>query len=96
MLKSVALERRAPLLPWEAMCPKAKQPRNPGRRETSVLEHALKQPGGSQMRKQMRSTFRIPGTEDRRVDGNAPRSGGAELFQCMPCTQTSLMAGLES
>jgi hypothetical protein len=31
------------------------------------------------MRKQMRSTFRIPGTEDRRVDGNAPRSGGAEV-----------------
>jgi hypothetical protein len=61
------------------LCPEAKQPRNPGRRETSVLEHALKQPGGSQMRKQMRSTFRTPGTEDRSVSGNAPRSGGAEV-----------------
>ena len=31
------------------------------------------------MRKQMRSTFRTPGTEDGNVKGNAPRSGGAEL-----------------
>ena len=60
------------------LCPKAKQPRNPGRRGASVLEHALKQPGGSQMRKQMRSTFRIPGTEAGIIDGNATRSGGAE------------------
>ena len=30
------------------------------------------------MRKQMRSTFRTPGTEDRVIEGNAPRSGGAE------------------
>ena len=74
-MKSVALERPSPL---GAIFPKAKQPRNPGRREASMLEHALKQPGGSQMRKQMRSTFRIPGTEDGRVAGNAPRSGGAE------------------
>jgi hypothetical protein len=71
----VALERPSP---GGAIFPKAKQPRNPGRRESSVLEHALKQPGGSQMRKQMRSTFRIPGTEDRSIEGNAPRSGGAE------------------
>ena len=55
-----------------------KQPRNPGRRETSVLEHALNQPGGSQMRKQMRSTFPTPGTEDRSIEGNATRSRGAE------------------
>jgi hypothetical protein len=30
------------------------------------------------MRKQMRSTFRTPETEDRSIKGNAPRSGGAE------------------
>jgi hypothetical protein len=31
------------------------------------------------MRKQMRSTFRTPGTEDGSVSGNAHRSGGAEV-----------------
>jgi hypothetical protein len=35
------------------------------------------------MRKQMRSTFRIPGTEDRIINGNAPRSGGAEMLPDM-------------
>jgi len=61
------------------LCPKAKQPRNPDRRGASVLEHALKQPGGSQMRKQMRSTFRTPGTEDRVIERNVQRSRGAEM-----------------
>jgi hypothetical protein len=32
------------------------------------------------MRKQMRSTFRTPGTEDGNVNGNAHRSRGAELL----------------
>jgi hypothetical protein len=71
----------APFLPQAP----AARPCPPGRRETSVLEHALKQPGGSQMRKQMRSTFPIPGTEDGNVKGNAPRSGGAEAEKSCPC-----------
>ena len=75
------------------LCPKAKQPRNPGRRGASVLEHALKQPGGSQMRKQMRSTFRTPGTEDGNVDGNAHRSGGAE--PCARCHRGRRRTGRE-
>ena len=66
----------APFLPQAP----AARPCLPGRLAASVLEHALKQPGGSQMRKQMRSTFRIPGTEDRSIEGNAPRSGGAALL----------------
>ena len=44
-----------------------------------MLEHALKWPGGSQMRKQMRSTFRTPGTEDQIIERNAQRSRGAEF-----------------
>jgi hypothetical protein len=61
------------------LCPKAKGPRNPDRRQAGMLEHALKWPGGSQMRKQVRSTFRTPGTEDRVIERNVQRSRGAEM-----------------
>jgi hypothetical protein len=64
---------------WAAAPPHRQQRTSRGRRRraASLSGRALEARGG-QMRKQMRSTFRTRGTEDRVIKGNAQRSRGAE------------------